>query len=192
MEQKNPGTRLAALLEARAIEADEWRLREYSLGSDVFAPQSETPPICVLKGGLVKLYYLVAEGDQWTKSYIIDAGVFGPTSASAQFTQFGASALENCTIGHISLIWLSQQLQRDEQLAGALGEFQNWLFERKRKREEDLLCLSAEDRYLNFLNSEPELAHRLEQREIASFLRVTPVALSRIRKRLKQDRKIPA
>ncbi len=192
MEQKNPGTRLAALLEARAIKAGEWRLREFAIGADVFAPQSEMPPVCVLKSGLVKLYYLVAEGDQWTKSYIIDAGVFGPTSASAQVTQFGASALEDCAIGQISLAWLGQQLQQDEQLSEALSDFQNWLFERKRKREEDLLCLSAEDRYLNFLNCEPELAERLEQREIASFLRVTPVALSRIRKRLKQDRKIPA
>jgi hypothetical protein len=56
---------------------------------------------------------------------------------------------------------------------------------RKRQREEDLLCLAAEARYLAFTRRDPDLSRRLELQEIAAFLRITPVALSRIRRRLR-------
>jgi CRP-like cAMP-binding protein len=46
------------------------------------------------------------------------------------------------------------------------------------------LSLSAEKRYLELIGSCPTISQRVPQRHIASFLGVTPEALSRIRKRL--------
>jgi len=79
-------------------------------------------------------------------------------------------------------------LVENVQLQNAFSDFQAWLFERKRMREEELLCLSAEKRYLDFVSSEPILAQRLEQQEIAAYLRITPVALSRIKRRLRTQK----
>ncbi len=157
----------------------------------MFEPQSEGTPICVLSSGLIKLYYLVADGDEWTKSLVLDRGVFGPSSPEDSVTQFGARALENAIVGKLRPEWLGTQLSGDPQLAETASAFQAWLFERKRQREEDMLCLPADERYLRFLAREPDLAQRLEQQEIAGFLRVTPVALSRIRRRLKADGRLP-
>ena len=56
---------------------------------------------------------------------------------------------------------------------------------RKAKREAAFLLDSAERRYLDFLQESPELAERLPLYHIASFLGITDVALSRIRKRIK-------
>jgi CRP-like cAMP-binding protein len=46
------------------------------------------------------------------------------------------------------------------------------------------LLNSPEERYLTLLNERPELLQRIPQHQIASFLGVTPVSLSRIRNRI--------
>lgn len=180
------------MLEERARKLGEWRERRVAAGSDVFRPQAENVPVFILTAGLVKLYYPVANGEEWTKSYIADQGVFGPTSIEAPIMQFGARAIEDCWLGTVRLAWLAEQLGQDAALVDALGLFQTWLFERKRQREEDLLCRAVEERYLAFVEGETALAARLEQQEIAAYLRVTPVALSRIRRRLREQGRLSA
>ncbi len=53
-----------------------------------------------------------------------------------------------------------------------------------RKRVAESLSNSAEVRYLTFLETYPELVHRLPQHQIASWLGITPEALSRIRNKI--------
>ena len=192
MTDEKSASRFAAMLEERARKLGEWRERRVAAGSDVFRPQAENVPVFILTAGLVKLYYPVANGEEWTKSYIADQGVFGPTSIEAPIMQFGARAIEDCWLGTVRLAWLAEQLGQDAALVDALGLFQTWLFERKRQREEDLLCRAVEERYLAFVEGETALAARLEQQEIAAYLRVTPVALSRIRRRLREQGRLSA
>jgi CRP-like cAMP-binding protein len=52
------------------------------------------------------------------------------------------------------------------------------------KRVIQLLSASAEERYLEFLNLYPQLAQRIPQKMIASYLGITPEGLSRVRKQL--------
>jgi hypothetical protein len=56
---------------------------------------------------------------------------------------------------------------------------------KKTSREAGFLLDSAEQRYKSFLEQEPELVRRLPLYHIASFLGITDVALSRIRRRIK-------
>lgn len=46
------------------------------------------------------------------------------------------------------------------------------------------LCMSAEEKYLNLLKAQPDIAQRVPQHMIASYLGITPETLSRIRKQL--------
>ena len=55
----------------------------------------------------------------------------------------------------------------------------------KESREKELLLDSLEIRYRRFLKEFPGLADRIPQYHIASYLGVTDVALSRIRKKIK-------
>jgi hypothetical protein len=63
--------------------------------------------------------------------------------------------------------------------------------QRKERREMELLTLTAEERYLSFLREYPTIAAVVRQRDIASFVRVTPVALSRIKSRIKSREERP-
>jgi CRP-like cAMP-binding protein len=58
------------------------------------------------------------------------------------------------------------------------------LFMKKSKRELSLLIQSAQERYLNLFTEQPELLQFIPLKYIASYIGVTPQALSRIRKRI--------
>lgn len=58
---------------------------------------------------------------------------------------------------------------------------------KKEQKESQFLLDHAEKRYLNFKQEYPELESRINQYHIASYLGITPVALSRIRARLKNS-----
>ena len=55
----------------------------------------------------------------------------------------------------------------------------------KEAREREFLLFDAEKRYKSFLNFFPGLDKRIKQHLIASYLGITPVALSRLRKKLR-------
>ena len=55
---------------------------------------------------------------------------------------------------------------------------------KKERREYEFLCLSAEDRYRLIREREPTMLGRVTQNDIARYLGITPVALSRIKSRL--------
>jgi CRP-like cAMP-binding protein len=55
------------------------------------------------------------------------------------------------------------------------------------KRIANSLSSSAEERYLKFIKTYPELFEQIPQNQIASYLGITPQSLSRIRKELSQQ-----
>jgi CRP-like cAMP-binding protein len=55
-------------------------------------------------------------------------------------------------------------------------------------RISDFISSSAEDRYLNFLKMYPQLAQRVPQSQIASYLGITPQSLSRIRREISENK----
>jgi hypothetical protein len=58
------------------------------------------------------------------------------------------------------------------------------LFVLKTQREISLLKLNAEERYLQLLKEQPHLIQNIPQKYLASYIGITPQALSRIRKRI--------
>ena len=68
------------------------------------------------------------------------------------------------------------------QMVGRLAAEQ--LFMRKNKREASLLTETAEERYLNLLEEQPQLIQEIPLKYLSSYIGITPQALSRIRKRI--------
>jgi len=63
------------------------------------------------------------------------------------------------------------------------ARYAEMLFAEKERREREFLSDDAATRYRTFLADSPDLESRLPQYFIASYLGITPVALSRIRGR---------
>lgn len=59
------------------------------------------------------------------------------------------------------------------------------------RRIHNALSTSAAERYLDFLKTYPNLAQRFPQKDIASYLGITPQSLSRIRRGITEKGKLP-
>lgn len=78
-----------------------------------------------------------------------------------------------------------QALFRETEAGNILGRLAGEkLFLEKAKRELSLLNETAEQRYLNLFTEQPELIKKIPLQYIASYIGITPQALSRIRKRI--------
>ena len=136
--------------------------------------------------GLAKMVYLTHDGKDFIKSFLADGAFAG--SLSAQLTDapspFSLICIEPCLIERAPYTALKALFQSstDAQAFG-LSFFQT-LALRKEQREHTLLCLSPEDRFRMFMDSNPALVPRITQADLAKHLGITPVALSRIKKRL--------
>ncbi len=93
-------------------------------------------------------------------------------------------ALTDTTILSISYNDL-QDVYRTTQIGNLIGRLTaERLFLIKSKREQNLLNLSAEERYLKLFKERPELLKVIPLKYISSYIGITAQALSRIRKRL--------
>lgn len=161
----------------------------WAKGDDVFRQGETCPDVYILAKGLVKLHYVTLEGKEWIKSFVTDKGLFGSRASQSlgQPSSFSATCIEDCEVYCLSYQGFEKLCAQDPKLAAMAFQFFQWLGLKKELREYQLLCLSAEERYRNFLNDNPNLAARITQTDMARYLGITPIALSRIKGRLNPD-----
>ena len=186
VELRDPVAELSFWIETEARAQNIWVPREISRGAAMFTQGDPLECAFLLQSGLVKLVYATPSGDEWIKSLIVDSGLFGATNAEQSSpVTYSAIAIEPSIIVALPIDWFASQIAASPQCADRYDRFIEWVLLRKEKRERDLLCLSAEERYLDLIANEATLLARLPQADIAGFLRITPVAFSRIKRRLR-------
>lgn len=177
---------LAAAIGERAAAQRIGTERAIARGEPIFEQGRSLDRAFILRAGLVKLAYATAGGEEWIKSLITDRGVFGPSGQDRSAPMaYSAIAVERSTLVALPLDWLTGEIAASPELTAMHARFIDWVRLRKEAREQGLLCQSAEERYRTLLAKEPALIARLPQSDIARFLRITPVAFSRIKRRMR-------
>ncbi|WP_191602320.1 Crp/Fnr family transcriptional regulator [Marinomonas algicola] len=141
-----------------------------------------------LHTGLVRYVSLSHEGKEYTQTFAKGPRIIGSTRAMVHETPvlFGIQALEDSLILSYSWKDFFQQMRQDKGFLECYCHFLEHIFIIKEEKESAFAKDSAEKRYLDFCADYPELKDKLPQQQIASYLSITPVALSRIRQRLKR------
>lgn len=158
-------------------------------GGLLFGAGSVDSRVHVVLEGFLTLKYASSAGTSWIKGFVPPLMPFACVScldgARAHFDAYAGAATTVASIPFRALDHLSSASAAWQR--ALLNAFKRY-GQRKEKRERELLTLSAEARYVRFLQDMPEIAARLKQHEIANYVRVTPVSLSRIRRRLQLTR----
>jgi len=136
--------------------------------------------------GLFRYVYRSEEGKEFTKGFMPERSFISSYSAMKAGTgsHFTIEAIEDSAV--LTIPYYKWEALRNCNpkwnllLVGLLEKG----YAIKEKREREFLLLDAESRYLVFQKEHPGLEDRLTQRAIASYLGITPVALSRIRRNL--------
>jgi len=78
-----------------------------------------------------------------------------------------------------------QYIYDETEIGNRIGRYAaEELYLKKSKREKSLLNENAEERYLKLFEEQPHLIQQIPLRYVASYIGITPQALSRIRKRI--------
>jgi CRP-like cAMP-binding protein len=147
----------------------------------------ETPgALWWVEQGLLRASFLDASGRERSHAFYPEQHWLGlpgvPQPSPVTLDALEPSRL--CVLPYAAL----QRWQADEPgLAELLWQGLSTQVQRLTTREQQWLMLDASQRYQRFLLEEPELARRLKQRHLASHLGITDVALSRIRRRLREQ-----
>lgn len=141
-----------------------------------------------IERGLVRLYFLSPEGRESNRSFHAEGkwvGVGVPAAASETASPYLIEALEASQAVELSYAALRTLQDAHPQVGAAVQNALANVFQRQSQREAELLLLDAEARYRAFLDHHGALARRIPLHHVASYLGITNVALSRIRRRMK-------
>ncbi len=161
-------------------------LSSYNRHAHVFMQGDEDRSLYVVKEGLLKAYYLLEEGKETIKTFLFPDDIIGSMTAAfnEQQCSFSLICLQNTVLIKIPFDKLYECVQSHPDLALSVIDLLLNFSMKKERREYELLCLSAEERYQILLERSPEIAKYVTQNDIARYLGITPVGLSRIKKRL--------
>ncbi len=132
--------------------------------------------------GLVKKIYLTHEGKEFIKEFASEGEIIAPYSSLLQSkrTIFSIQAIEDTDL--VTIDW--------QQVVPMFSTSIHWMelgkriaevhFINREVREFELLKMSAIERYKAFEKRYSHLQGRLKKQDIAAYLGITPVALSRI------------
>jgi len=159
---------------------------EKNKGEHVFMQGDHDRSFYYVQSGLLKAYYTSDDGKEFIKSFLLPEDFIGSLASaySEESCSFGLLCLEQSVLIKIPFKCLYEYSKNDLELANTLIKRLLHVSMKKEKREYEFLCLSAEDRFSLLERTHPLLLEKVTQNDLARYLGLTPVGLSRIKKRL--------
>jgi len=189
-----PSTTAEVLRRLAGSDLPEWGDFERSVlkrrlghGEALFRTGDTMPSVFIVSKGLIKMVYETRAGDCWIKGFAESGVCFASLTALDEngVASYSTYAETETHVDQIDYSAILRLAERHIEWQRALGNAFKLYGQRKERREMELLTLSPRDRYLSFIRNHPGIASIVKQRDIESYVRVTPVALSRIRSRLR-------
>jgi len=155
-------------------------------GEHLFRQGDRDSALYYIRRGILKAYYLTEDGREQVKSLVGEGTIMGSLTAAYKggMNSFSLVALEDATLVRFEFGDMQALARRDPEVTERMTDLLFSLAMKKERREYEFLCLSAEERYRLLCERSPELIERVTQQDIALYLGITPVALSRIKKRI--------
>ena len=142
--------------------------------------------VYMLVSGMLRCFLITESGKEFNKSFYLPLSFAGPVADLIQKkpSLFAFEALCDSEVYEIDYYRLMELCKMDESLNMLYSKVLEAVYMAYEKRLVELISLNATDRYLELKKQIPGVDEIIPQYHIASFLGITPVQLSRIRKKL--------
>jgi CRP-like cAMP-binding protein len=146
--------------------------------------------ICLIREGLFRVYCNDLSGDEKTLAFRSQGQFLAGYSPFIENKEiwYSIEALEDSVILEIRFKDYLDLVRNSSSWNELIKNYMTLLFIEKEERERSFLLDDATTRYLEFIRKNPEFEDRIPQFNIASYLGITPVSLSRIRSKLKKNK----
>jgi CRP-like cAMP-binding protein len=153
--------------------------------NDHFISAGQRPDkVAFIAEGLFRVYYLSDAGKENCLVFRESGRFLSAYNSLLDNTvsKYSFQALEDSVLLYVTLKDYAELLKENECWQRVVSKYFQMLFIEKEEREIELLSIDAKKRYKIFVDKYPELPGRVSQYHIASYLGITPEALSRIRR----------
>ena len=159
--------------------------KELSAGDLLISPGQVVDKIWRIDSGIIRLYYLGPDGKERNRSFHFEGGWIATGAPPCNTgSLFAAEAIEVSNVVSLSYREIAYWNNTYPEINNLIAETMEYLFRSQTCREAELLLLDATARYQMFLKLYAPIAHRIPLYHVASYLGITNVALSRIRRKL--------
>ena len=136
--------------------------------------------------GLVRAFYVDSKGNEVTVNFIKEGeyATHYPALKNGIPSKFYFQCIEPTVIINIPYKELIQFCDESKQIEHYLRLTVEDAFEQHLNRVEGFIFDNAEQRYLNFIKTNPELFNRISTSDLSSYLGIERQSLTRIRKKL--------
>jgi CRP-like cAMP-binding protein len=162
------------------------KTRRVSSG-DIYIKEGATyNKLAYIKKGLIRAYTLKENGDEitvllrWEDQFLASHD----NVILHQPSRFIYQALEDTELLEVDYDLAQSVFDQNQQYAKARNFFLLNMLAESMARVETFIMLNPEERYLKLMKEKPDIINRVPSKYIASLLGITPVSLSRIRKRI--------
>jgi CRP-like cAMP-binding protein len=170
-----------------SLVEDLFKLTHYKKGEIIEDMGALSTMIGVLEKGIIRIFFTLANGTEKSKRIRCDGDFFANYNSllTKSPSHITIQALEDCTV------WITDYDEFMDRVKMSLfwqvflrkGTEKEFLL--KEKREYELLTLSAQERYLSFLEEYFPFRNRISQYHVANYLGIDRSSLNRIIKSLK-------
>ncbi len=165
--------------------------KKLKAGEVYIAEGSTSQKLAYIKSGLIRAYSIKPNGDEitmmlrWENQFIasIDSVIFTRPS------RFTYQALEDTVMMEVDYHKAQTIIDKSPKLSSSRHSFLLLMLGQAMERIEAFVLLSPEERYLKLVQEKPNIINRVADKHLATLLGITPVSLSRIRKRIAMQHK---
>ena len=143
--------------------------------------------VYLLSSGIMRAYMIAEDGKQHNKKLFSGLSCVGPLTALIKNSpsELIYETITDCNTYEINFIEFRKLCREHFELGRLYVKILEYIFIEYEQRNLDLMSLNATERYLKLQRQIPDIDSLIPQFQIASYLGVTTVQLSRIRKKIK-------
>lgn len=142
--------------------------------------------IYMLVSGVIRCYISTETGKEFNKSFYLATSFVGSLTAllKSKPSMFVFEALTECKIYEVDYHKLMKLCDKNPKLKDLYTSILETLYVKYEKRLVEMISMDATCRYLELRRQSPNIDELISQYHIASYLGITAVQLSRIKKKI--------
>ena len=166
------------------ITCEQNLFRQYPKNEILLAEGKYATECYFIIKGCVRAYY-IKDGEERNTDFFFENQTIRPVSyQTKQPSEYYLSCLEDCVIAVGNEARNQKLVVQIPKLSSLISQMNEELLLQKTLEFDHFKSNSPEERYKNLLKNNPELLNRIPLFHLASFLGITQVSLSRMRRRI--------
>ena len=162
------------------------RIKEYKKGDNLVNIGEIPNDFYILKKGVVRSFYTDHKGKEYIRHIFTPFKATGALGALilSKPSRLSYNCLLDCEVYAFNFEEFKSLKENDQEICRLYSSILESIFLTLESKIYDLSVLNATERYLKLKKQNPNIENLIPQYHIASYLNITPVQLSRIRKEI--------